>query len=101
MTKPIKPELRAHMDKLVAQARETGRNQWDVLNTAGLLYTEQRRRDERAEALRSAMEYLDSLTVPQLLGAAYMKASFTAGDMRRALMDKLYERSCEAKEGRA
>lgn len=100
MTVPINPELRAHLDKIAAKARTDGRNPWDALNAAGLLYTEPRRRTERAAAIRAAMELLDSLSVPQLRGATYSTGNFTAGDMRRAIMDRLWEASSAAQEGR-
>jgi hypothetical protein len=100
MTKSITPELRAHLERLVARAREAGRNPWDELNAAGLLYTEPRRRMERAAAIQAAMEKLDDLKVPQLLGATYSTGNFTAGDMRRSIMDRLWEFAAEAQEGR-
>ena len=100
MTVPIKPELRAHLDGLVAQARATGRNRWDVLNERGLIHTEARRRLERSEAVRRAIDRLDELSVPQIMGnQAYRTGAMTAGDMRKALMERLYEISVAMYEG--
>lgn len=100
MIEPIKPELRKHLDAVVAQARSDGRNSWDALNAAGLLYTEPRRRTERAAAVRKAMDRLDELSVPQIMGNAnYLKGALSAGDMRKAIADRLYEISNAMQEG--
>lgn len=100
MTVPIKPELRVHLERLAAQAARTGRNEWDLVNEAGLLYTEPRRRTERSAAIRRAMEHLDTLSVPQLVGGtAWRTGNMTAGDMRKAMMDQLYLISVAMYEG--
>lgn len=101
MTQPISPALRAHLDALAARAAMKGTNVWDVLNAAGLLFTEDRRRMERAHALSQATDWLEHLSVPVLIGAGYRDGSFTAQDMRRGIAALLHDRAEQAKEGKA
>lgn len=97
----VNPSLRDHLEALAARASLKGGNLWDVLNAAGLLFTEDRRRRERWHALSTAAEALESLSVPQLLGAPYAAGSTTALDMRRGCQEFLEARAEHAKEGKA
>jgi hypothetical protein len=72
-----------------------------VLNAAGLLFTEDLRRNHRAHALRSAVEELERRSMPQLLGEAYAGGRTTAKDMRRGITAFLEARVEQAKDGQA
>lgn len=97
----VTPALRSHLDALAAKASLKGGNLWNVLNAAGLLYTEDRRRYERTHALRSAREELEKRSVPQLVGSAYAEGRTTAKDMRRGITEFLAEREDLARKGQA
>lgn len=101
MSSELRPELRAHLDALAARAALKGANLWTVLDTAGLLYTEERRRTDRAHALSMAADHLEKMPVPLLLGSAYRDGSFTAHDMRRGVIAALRGRVDLAREGQA
>jgi hypothetical protein len=101
VTESVSPALRAHLDALAARASTKGANVWYVLNAAGLLFTEDRRRMERAHTLRQTVEWLEGVSVPVLIGAGYREGSFTALDMRRGITELLKERAALAKEGKA
>lgn len=100
MAKPLNPALRDRLDQLAALATRKGRNLWDVLDEAGMLYTNERRTAERSDALLRAADDLDALSAPQILGASYQRGNFTAGDMRRGLMDQLYKITVQEQQGR-
>lgn len=82
----LTPDLRAHLETLRAKASFKGANLWDVLNAAGLLFTEDIRRNHRAHAVQAAMETLDRRSLPQLVGSAYKESQTTPKDVRNGVM---------------
>jgi hypothetical protein len=97
----INPALRDHLNMLAAKAAKGGADVWDVLNAAGLIFTEDLRRQHRAHALRTTLELLEARSVPQLIGPAYAEGRSTAKDMRRGITEFLTERVELAKVGQA
>lgn len=101
MKSEVNRDLRAHVDMLAAKSRAQGVPLAEVLNAAGLLFTEDHRRWQRAHALRQFHEDLEAHSVPQLVGTAYAEGRTTAKDMRRGITELLAARVELAKQGKA
>lgn len=97
----LNPNLREHLGALQVKAAVKGVNLWDVLHAAGLLFTEDMRRNHRAHALHLAIEALKSRSMPQLLGDAYVENRATAKDARRSIIEFLEGRYELEKQGGA
>lgn len=101
MKSEVNQDLRAHVDMLATKSRHQGVPLAEVLNAAGLLFTEDLRRMHRAHALRQTVEALETRSMPQLIGSAYVEGRTTAKDMRRGITEFLEERVEMARDGKA